>query len=237
MFIRYNETTHIWEYDSSVAKAGGGPWIMLPNIAFLDQNNPFVKTQYIKTASVSGNYAGVVFTDSGQPVNLGKFRVVNTGRILYIQAVNDSEDAASGALTLDRLGNIAISGSITERNRIYPAGETQQYVPTLTGSGVTFTSSGSNAVNWSIIGKTLFITYYFPSVNITSNAFGEILFNLPFTQTPSILQSTRLSYYNGTSWISILGYTGGGSDGLYRLQGTFIPSAAAFLGSAIIFVQ
>jgi hypothetical protein len=93
----------------------GGVWtdiaIGVPaNVAYNNVDNNFTKGQHIAASGVGSDYSQLVLTDLSRAVDAKKFRFVNTAGILYIQALNDAESAAPGVVTIDRLGNLYISG-------------------------------------------------------------------------------------------------------------------------------
>jgi len=118
MFIRYNQGAHYYEYDTSAAQNGSGPWLILPldgqlpgtlppNIAYLDIENLFTQAQHINALNAS-----LYLMDISQPVNLRVWRIMNQGQSLIFYTQNDGESGYINQATLDRSGGLNVRGGI-----------------------------------------------------------------------------------------------------------------------------
>lgn len=204
MFIRYNSTLKFWEYDTSGAQNGTGPWVKLQvdagqligtipvgqlptNVALRDQVNTFTQFQNINIANPS-----LILFDPGQPVDLRSFRIVNSGQLFYIQALSDAGVGNNGYLALGRQGNALFTGTITERNRSVPIGEWLNWTPTWNayGGGTGTIGNGVLQCRYTVIGKIVFYTIRLAWGSTTVGAPSYWAFTLPPSYPPVSIDIT-----------------------------------------------
>jgi len=129
MFIRYNNGTKYYEYDTSAAQNGSGPWAVLPldghftpgtvppNVALLNRSpQVFVSGQAIDGKFMLGNSTGgyIVFYNPAAVADARKWHMFSAAAgHITLYPVNDPETAAlNSGLTLDRAGNLVTVGNI-----------------------------------------------------------------------------------------------------------------------------
>lgn len=219
MFIRFNETSQVWEYDTSPGKTGAGPWLILPNTPFLNNANIFTKDQEIRGANPS-----LQIYDSSRPINTRRFQVINTSSFLYLQAVSDAIDASHGYTRIARdgsiynTGNIACNGTIIERNRSVPIGEWISYTPTFKGHGTDGAiGNGSMTAKYMLNGKTIFYQIRMGTGSTTVFPTGIYWgFSLP----PGYgIEGVRLSMGSGFIY-----YAGGATYTIGAINGGFVST-------------
>lgn len=173
MFIRYNEAAKYWEYDSSLSKAGGGPWIILPidisqivgsippaqlpaNIAYRDINNNFASSQVIN--------GGLVLTGSGAGGG-----VYERNRSV---AVGSWIDIPFNAADFSGIG------------------------------GMIWTVTSTNTFAYSLVGNTLFLSLFIASSTLGGILSSTLSIKLPFTLGPSryMIHKAGRGSINGTTY-------------------------------------
>lgn len=80
----------------------------LVNNAWKDRDNNFTIGQHINTPN-----ANIVLNDTGAPVDNKIFRILSGGGTLYIDALNDAQNAVQGEVFITRNGSIHSDGGIS----------------------------------------------------------------------------------------------------------------------------
>ena len=201
MFIRYNNTLKVYEYDSS-GGAGTGPWVKLQldysqlinapiipsppdmtNVAYKNQVNTFTQKQKLQFSGPS-----IELIDTDRPADAKLFRIINLSGGLYLQAANDAVSTNQGFVSIGRNGDLAAQGLLFERNRTVAVGNWQS-IPFVASDffavgGGTWTV-GSAAVlsnRYALVGKTMFWSIYlswFSGANVTAGNITQLGINVP----------------------------------------------------------
>jgi len=79
------------------------------NVPLKDAVNIFTNSPQVIAAA----FPVLTFQATGEPVDQQKFRQVGSGPAYLLQAVNNAETIAQGALQMDRAGNVSISGALS----------------------------------------------------------------------------------------------------------------------------
>jgi hypothetical protein len=127
VFIRYNQAAKYYEYDTSAAQNGSGPWAILPldgnisggfpaNVAYIDRTNTFAVWQKILSS-----YPIILLTKTDSGVDGKNWRMENLGNF-YISSTNDADNAYGVRFAFDRSGGLTIPGAIAVGNVITAGG-------------------------------------------------------------------------------------------------------------------
>lgn len=152
MFIRYNEGSKIWEYDSS-GGSGVGPWLQLP-------------------------FNQILFSS---PDTNGILLKLNSG-ILDVRKGNDSAYAIMRAGQINSEGDVYSINGYYERNRSIQNGVWQSFTPQWKSTGTQPTiGNGSILGRYTLIGKTC-IFHIDLSIGSTSTVgSGTYLLTIPLS--------------------------------------------------------
>ena len=123
MFIRYNQAAKYYEYDTSAAQNGSGPWAILPldgnisggfpaNVAYIDRTNVFGFWQRINSS-----YPIILLTKTDSGVDGKNWRMENLGNF-YISSTNDADNAYQQRFVFDRSGGLTVPGSAVIGNNL-----------------------------------------------------------------------------------------------------------------------
>jgi len=192
------------------------------NAAFKNQANTF--TSSIRAPDFTADSLYPLYAlRSGDPANSRDFYIENWSQNLRIAAYNDDRSALQGNLSLSRGGNLFVSGSINERNRSYPIGEWIAYTPNLYG----LTIQTTYASKYMLIGKTLYINFYF-SATITLPS-PPIALYLPSPYVAAIHSASYFLY--GTGFGMAQASPGSNYLNLYKdIGGAALPTGATMIG-------
>lgn len=216
-------TDPINDLDASVITSGTFPDSRLSgNVALRNSPNNFSVPQIITNAGV----AEFRLIDTSQVADARLFRVLNNSQLFYIQAANDAVSAQQGAVTMDRVGNLKATGSISELNRTVPMGHWQD-VPFNAGNFYVSSGSGTWVVGspsiisnrYTLIGKTMhWIIYlsWFSGSNTLTGTAGQLGMTIPG------------GFIFGSSNFNISGFTAV-MGGAYT-EFTLVPAGSNFLG-------
>jgi hypothetical protein len=207
---------------------------LIVNNAWTNQPNIFTKWQEITGSGLAADSPTIVLTDPTQAANARKCRIINYLGNLYLQTVSDDLLVGQGSVSIDRVGNINISGKVNERNRSAPMGEWIN-VPFnaanfTAASGMTWTVTAGNITTnrYMLIGKTLFwqcwidnstfggTLNYFVNIAIpggfTSNAYGTG--NVSYmSHGNGTYDNTAMAYWFAINYIYITSKVGGWTAG------------------------
>ena len=88
---------------------------LIVNNAWTNQPNIFTKWQEITGSGLAADSPTIVLTDPTQAANARKCRIINYLGNLYLQTVSDDLLVGQGSVSIDRVGNINISGKVNEQ--------------------------------------------------------------------------------------------------------------------------
>ena len=145
-------------YSGATGKTIADSGIPLGQVARKDQSNLFTVTA--QTIQAVSPYVALI--DPSQPADQRYFRLLNTGGICYLQALNDAQTSSLGYVSFSRTGGLNVSGAIGspggyyESNRGTPLGYWID-VPFSASNYGNMTVSASNVVTqaYTLVGKTL----------------------------------------------------------------------------------
>ena len=152
--------------------------------AFTGQN-VFSNANYLEYASPQ-----LVFSDTAQPANLKRFRLVDTIQRLYLQAVDDTFTTASGTVYMDRVGNLFVEQNILAANAFPWTDVPFSSANYTTNTGVLSARSTRRrtSIAYTIIGKTL-VLMCTGKFGINNGVTNEIRFAMPGGVTPNSMRS------------------------------------------------
>jgi len=189
MWQRYNVAGRIFEKSVD----NGATWTQLElNASIITHGNLSADRDWITTAytdvrnaftqrqELSFGVPSLVWNDTSQPANQKKFEIIQATQFLYLQAINDAENTATGSVRIDRSGNVQLSGGLTLPNSATPIGRTTTYTPTFTADGVASSlGNGTRNGKYTQIDKTIFFTINFNAGSTTNFGTGTLHFSLP----------------------------------------------------------
>jgi len=195
MFIRWNDTLNIYEFDTSAEQTGAGPWVQLPNIPYKDQANTFTGNKQ----NFSNSFPYFLFTCEAESAGRKKSRMEGFGDF-YISHTSDADDAYVSRFKFERSGNLVIPGKYYEHGRTIPNGEWQNYTPvwSVYGGGVAPSiGNGSIIGSYTVIGKIVFWNIKFNSGTTTNYGTSYFAFSMP----PAPYEITNHDFSNGSAFI------------------------------------
>jgi hypothetical protein len=211
MFIRWNASSQFWEYDSS-GGVGAGPWIILPNIPYLNRNNIFTAIQELKFSG-----ARINFNDTGAAVDSRNFNIQAFNGDLYFQARTDADVYQRNAFRIKR------DGSLFERERTTAIGEwinVPYSAANFSASGsMTWTVDSSDQVTYAytLIGKTLIFSFLINSTTVGGTTDLYLQVKIPGGYLPSLnleistwlndantMRHGRIRVFAGDPWLRIM---------------------------------
>lgn len=245
MFIRYNQPAKYWEYDTSVAQDGTGPWLILPidasqiynpipvppNIAFTNAKNIFTKSQEIQDES-GVPWANLWLRDKTQPLNKKLWRITNAAQELYFQslpdnAVDSTPGAEEGHVVISRNGLITSTNAVIA-NRLESVGQggavrmNNSLIPGQQGQLYRFINSGGhlylelwNAGSTAVVSNPIAVNYSTGGI-YTSFVYGNG-FQFPNAQVASSDGNTLDDYEEG-NWTPSWTSDAGGAGTAYTAQ-------------------
>jgi len=182
MFVRWNQLSQVWEYDSS-GGLGAGPWILLPNLSYLNKENTF--TAPARKQTISSDYPYLLFKSSTAPAGSQSIRLEGFGTEFWISFVDDNDSGYIRRFRFGREGNFSIDGSIIEHGRSYGMGDWIAYTPLWTSTG-TQPSIGNGTLvgKYTLIGTTCHFSGRFVPGSTSTFGSGTWLFGLPIAPGP-----------------------------------------------------
>jgi hypothetical protein len=149
------------------------------NVALRNSRNDFSANQQVRKS-----VPRYQLWDTGQAADARLFEFASASGTLYIQALNDAENAASGYVTINRSGDFFAGRNISANNGVLATAGFWEYGranPLGTWIGVAFNAAdySSNAGTWVVeagdviwyryclIGKVLIIDYRFATTTVT----------------------------------------------------------------------
>jgi len=175
----------------------------LAGYAQLNANNIFTQPQNLES-----NGPFIILKDTSAPVDQRVFRLLSTSQLLYIDALNDAQNAVIGRFIFYRNGSLKANGYFYEENRLTPIGHWQNQpfnaADYFAGAGGTWTvGSGSVIQNrYAIIGRTLhwilYVSWFSGSSSVTG-APTALNVRIPggFTNNSNTVFTAAYSVING----------------------------------------
>lgn len=174
------------------------------NVALRNSPNNFSVPQVI----TNGGVAEFRLIDTSQVADARLFRVLNNSQLFYIQAANDAVNTQQGAITMDRVGNLKATGSITELNRAVPMGHWIT-VPFNAANFINFTVSTMYVNRYNIIGKM--VTWHLSILGDITVAGTEVYMRPPVPHLAEYMGGCMgHSFFNGAFPTSLTWFTQNG---------------------------
>lgn len=214
----------------------------IPTAAHKDVANIFTLDQ-----TITKDIPSLHLIDSAQPVDKKLFRVVNVNQSLFIQSLNDAENASTGGLEIDRLGNTRAYGSmkadfdIFERIRPVALGH---WIP-VPFNAADYTASGG--MNWNVtavqvttnhytlIGNTLIWSVFINAASLSGTVSNQLILAVPTGFIFGLQFVTTGMVFDGTTlWDNaLLSYSGGPTITIFRFNTAPYTLGTMYLGFQI----
>jgi hypothetical protein len=162
------------------------------NVPRLDAANVFTAP----TQTVSAVQPRLILIDQTQSADARVFRVVASGQLLHLDAMNDAQTVlTTSGLLLDRLGNAKVAADLYEKGRATALGHWVDFTPVLTAASGIVSLTTVTTCRFTLIGKTLGVAFVF---TLTPSAATSVLFlNLPVGVTSLGVVYGTVSYAIG----------------------------------------